>query len=149
VYVLFKESMATEIYLQQTILKKHMKMKKQLLLLGFICLAFLTRAQQTTIWSENFNTENLSNWTLIDADGDGLYFATTQMLGPNWEPIGTPFLYSLSYTQYMGMGNVFPDNWAITPAIDLSSVNPGETIKLNWAIVDSAYSWNPSPNNEI
>lgn len=123
-------------------------MKKKLLLLSFVCITFLVHAQQTTIWSENFDTENLSDWTLIDADGDGFNWQTIQMLGPNWQPIGTPFLSSNSYTQYNGIGNMFPDNWAITPAIDLSSVTPGETVKLNWAIVDSAYSWNPSPNNE-
>lgn len=123
-------------------------MKKKLLLLLFTCGILLSNAQVTTIWSENFDAENLSGWTLIDADGDEMNWGTTQMLDDNWQPIGTPFLYSLSYTQFMDIGNVFPDNWAITPAIDLTSLAIGSQINLNWAIVDSAYSWNPSPNNE-
>jgi hypothetical protein len=123
-------------------------MKKNLLLLLFTCGILLSNAQITTIWSENFDTEDLSEWTLIDADGDGFNWGTTQMLDDDWQPIGTPFFYSLSYTQYMDIGNVFPDNWAITPAIDLTSLATDSQIQLNWAIVDSAYSYNPSPNNE-
>lgn len=124
-------------------------MKNKLLLLSFVCTTLLAHAQlPTTIWSENFDTENISAWTLIDADGDGFKWITAQMLGPNFQPIGTPFLTSVSYTQYNNIGDVFPDNWAITPAIDLSSVSTGNVIQLQWAIVDSAYSWNPHPNNE-
>jgi len=125
-------------------------MKKSFLFLS-ILLFFLTAYSQhskTTIWSENFDSEDLSAWTLLDGDNDGFLFRTIQMLGPDFEPIGTPFLVSCSYTQFDNIGHVFPFNWAITPAIDLSSVSPGELIQLNWALVDSAYSWNPSPNNE-
>lgn len=123
-------------------------MKKKLLLLSFVCITFLANAQQTTIWSENFDTQNLSAWTIIDANGDGFIWQPMQMVGDDWQPIGTPYLHSTSYTQYNDIGNIFPDNWAITPLIDLSQVTPGDAIKLNWAIVDSAYSWNPHPNNE-
>jgi len=111
-------------------------------------MAMWTNAQITTIWSENFDEEDLSGWTLVDGDGDGWGFATAQMLDNNWSPIGTPFLYSLSYTQYDNIGDVFPDNWAITPLVDLSSVPVGSLVQLNWSIVDSTCTWNPSPNNE-
>lgn len=125
-------------------------MKKSFSLFCLLTLAFFGFAQQSklTIWSENFNTENLSAWTLIDGDGDGWNFYTSQLLGPDWQPIGTPFLRSVSFTQFDDIGHVFPDNWAITPAIDLSAVNASELIQLNWTLVGGESSFNPSPNNE-
>jgi hypothetical protein len=123
---------------------------KNFLLFAFTVAVSVVNAQQT-IWSENFDVEDLSAWTLIDGDRDGFNFGTTQMvefIDGGFTPIGTPFLYSMSYTQFDSIGNVFPDNWAITPQIQLGAVAEGEKITLSWAIVDSAYSWNPSPNNE-
>jgi len=128
---------------------KKKTMKKNLMLALLLWLSIITDIQSQTIWSDNFNDDNIDDWTLIDGDGDGFNFQTIQMLG-GWppSPIGTPFLSSTSYTQYNNIGNVFPDNWAITPAIDLTSVGPDKNVSLQWAIVDSATSWNPYPNNE-
>ena len=124
-------------------------MKKKLLLMCFVCATYFANAQQTIIWSENFNTENLSGWTLIDANGDGYKWGTSQNLGNDWQPIGTPFLYSLSYTQYLDLGNLYPDDWAITPAINLSAVNQGETINFSWYLNDTVSTpLTPFPNNE-
>lgn len=73
----------------------------------------------TYIYYEDFEDGDISAWTLIDANNDGL----------NWELVGEPGIktYSGSYVlmsaSYTDAGAVQPDNWAFTPAIELTSDN--------------------------
>ncbi|MBD3903265.1 hypothetical protein NAL32_02880 [Chryseobacterium sp. Ch-15] len=89
-------------------------MKKILSCFAVSLVAFFN-AQQTTIWSENFNTEDISAWTIINANGDTSEFgditwATSQFRNPDFSPMDTPFLYGGSYTTYHNMGHLNPDD---------------------------------------
>ncbi len=104
-------------------------MKKTLLLASLFVGGLFTTNAQTTIWSDDFNDEDISDWTLIDADGDGL----------NWGDI--PFVEDGSGNPSTAIGLVSrswqgepltPDNWAISPAVDLTSASG--TITLEWKV---------------
>ncbi|WP_163515893.1 T9SS-dependent choice-of-anchor J family protein [Gelidibacter japonicus] len=119
----------------------------------FILIITIGHSQQTTIWSEDFNDEDLSEWTIINANGDtnqwgDITWTTHQYLDENWLPIDTPFLYGPSFTMFQGTGHLNPDDWAITPPIDLTGITLGELIELRWALVNHPSGMTPSPNGE-
>lgn len=109
-------------------------MKKQLLLGAFLLGTLLTAKAQTTVWSDNFDDEDISNWTLIDSDGDEFNWSVAQLVDNGGQPVGTPVLRSMSWTSDPppdGTG-LNPDNWAISPVINLSTYTAGTLIQLNW-----------------
>lgn len=93
-------------------------MKK--LFLFFAMLLFgaagLLKAQETVLFSDDFESGNLNNWTLIDADGDG----------NNWEAVTPGFAdvqaYSGSYAAYSFSWNAnvvyTPDNYLVSPLVE-------------------------------
>src|SRR5690606_27061863 len=104
-------------------------MKKGLLLASLFLGGALLMNAQTTIWSEDFEAQDLSTWTIIDSDGDNknwgdMFFVPDQDDNPA-TAIG---LVSRSWQQVA----LTPDNWAISPAIDLTNVSG--TISLNWKV---------------
>jgi len=108
-------------------------MKKILLSVAFLGATFVgANAQQGVIWSdENFN----ETWSTIDADGDG----------QNWHFVngGTdadPDIWLRSFSYINGQGPVTPDNYIISPVIDLTGQT--ENITLTWKVAgqDPAYS---------
>lgn len=109
-------------------------MKKQLLFGALLFGSLLTVNAQTTVWSDNFNDEDISDWTLVDSDGDEFNWSAVQITDQNNEPVGTPVLRSFSWDPAPppnGTG-LNPDNWAISPVINLSAQTAGTLIKLNW-----------------
>lgn len=92
---------------------------------------------QTVIWSDDFNDEDISDWTLYDEDGDGNEWLVVQIQDDQGNPVNTPVLRSFSW---VNPSAVNPDNWAVSPAIDLSNYS-GEVI-LKWEVsaADAAYS---------
>jgi hypothetical protein len=111
-------------------------MKKTLLSILVIGTVVSTRAQ--TIFSENFNSEDITGWTLYDEDGDENDWRAVQFVDDNDEPSGTPVLASYSW-----LGSpLTPDNWAVTPAISLAGQNGSLPITLSWKVtgVDPDYS---------
>lgn len=80
-------------------------------------MAFIFCAKAQTFLSEGFESGNLpAGWTIIDSDGDG----------SNWYPIsnypdyahtGSGLITSASYASVP----LTPDNWLITPAINLTA----------------------------
>ncbi|MDG4945562.1 T9SS type A sorting domain-containing protein [Weeksellaceae bacterium KMM 9713] len=111
-------------------------MKKTLLSLSLIG-GMLFGYSQTTIWMDDFNDEDISDWTLVDADMDGYnwgdMFQVTDQFG---DPITPTSLISRSWQQ----APLTPDNWAISPAIDLSSVD-GNAISLEYITQVPAFEW--------
>src|SRR5690554_3068841 len=102
-------------------------MRKKLLLASLLFAGGLfTMNAQTTDWSDDFNDEDISDWTLIDSDGDGLQwgdmFYVTDIGG---QPVTATGLVSRSW---QGVP-LTPDNWAITPAIDLTGASGAITLK--------------------
>lgn len=90
---------------------------------------------QTTIWMDDFNDEDLSDWTLIDADMDGANWDIYQVTDQLGNPV-TPM--SLTSRSWQGVP-LTPDNWAISPAIDLSSASG--TITLQYITQVPAAAW--------
>lgn len=115
-------------------------MKKNLFYLVFIVCVSLNA--QNVIWSDDFDDEDASEWTFLDEDGDGFIWAVIQVVDENDNPVNSPGLRSASYinTGPASGEPLEPDNWAITPAIDLSEIL-GNTI-LKWDVwgTDEDYS---------
>lgn len=109
-------------------------MKKVLLLASMMLIPFFGSSQ--TYFSDNFNDENVSDWTRYDVDGDGNnwadYFAVNDQSGNPITPIS---LISRSWQQTP----LTPDNWIVSPAIDLSAAT-GSTL-LYWKVQCSASQW--------
>lgn len=110
-------------------------MKKSLLalLLGSV---FCANAQ-SVIWSDDFDDEDISDWTLIDADGDGRDWSAVQIQDNDGNPVGTPVLRSASWATIA----LTPDNWAISPMIDLSAYPDGSTVILDWSVMAIDADW--------
>ncbi|MDR1847140.1 MAG: choice-of-anchor J domain-containing protein [Bacteroidales bacterium] len=70
---------------------------------------------QTTVFSENFDSGIPSTWTMVDADGDGLNWATHSS-GRN----STSCASSASW-DYNTQLALTPDNWLISPQIAIPS----------------------------
>ena len=110
-------------------------MKKITLLLSLLLIGFTSHAQ-TTVWSDNFDDEDISDWTLTDSDGDlnnwGDIFAIGDQNGGFVTPVS---LISRSWQSVA----LTPDNWAVSPAIDLSGASG--TITVNWVTQVAAAAW--------
>lgn len=114
-------------------------MKKLLLSVAF--LSVIATNAQTVVWSENFDDLDISDWTLVDADGDSFDWEIVQFVDQVTElPIGTPQLQSASYSNQFEIA-LTPDNWAISPVIDLSAYSAGSTVTLNWLVQAVDASW--------
>src|SRR5690606_24701646 len=88
-------------------------MKKNLLALTMVAGMMAVNAQ-TTIWSDDFEDQDISDWTLLDEDGDGFNFIPYDpSIAQNGE---VNYMSSQSYD--FDAGALTPDNWAVSPAID-------------------------------
>jgi hypothetical protein len=112
-------------------------MKKTLLVLLFG--SIVSAHAQDVLWSDDFDDEDITDWTLVDVDGDGFDWGAVQIEDNDGNPVGTPVLRSASWNQVEGP--LTPNNWAIAPALDLSNYPAGSTITLNWSVmaIDAAY----------
>lgn len=105
---------------------------KKLLLLGLLFGALSVNAQ-TQIYFDDFEDGDISDWNLIDVDQDGY----------DWIPADM----SAASPAYKGMrsqswdatdGPLTPDNWAISPGIDIGT---GNEITLSWEVIARDPSW--------
>ena len=89
---------------------------------------------KTVPYYEDFENKNTvtDEWTFIDADGDGYQWATS--IGSLATFSGSGVLYSQSYVS--GVGPLTPDNWAFTPAIQLTAGNV-----ISFWVVGQDVSW--------
>lgn len=91
---------------------------------------------QVQVWQDNFNDEDISDWTLYDDDGDGLNWGDIfQVQNQAGTPVTPISLISRSWQQ----DALTPDNWAISPAIDIS--NAEGSLSLTWITQVAAASW--------
>ena len=67
--------------------------------------------------------EEPTEWTFVDADGDGNNWIWSEGSSQINVYEGASCIYSQSYIN--NVGAMTPDNWAISPAIDLSEVDDG------------------------
>ena len=87
-----------------------------------------------THYVDNFDDEDLSDWAFTDADTDTYNWGdqTTVATGTS------PGLVSRSWLSG-GIGALTPDNWAVSPAFDLTTATG--TILLDWTTLVAAFSW--------
>ena len=75
----------------------------------------------------------LSCWEIIDNDNDGFgWFYVDYDLNDDMVPDGNPMVASASWDDTAGALN--PDNWLISPLIDLTPYSSGDVIELSWDV---------------
>lgn len=111
---------------------------KKITLLALLFVASIGYSQ-TVIWEDDFNDEDISDWTLYDEDNDGLNWSVVQ-IEDDGQPVNTPVLRSASWNSLIGA--LTPDNYAVSPAIDLTGEDGTNTITLTWFVSasDAAYA---------
>ena len=87
--------------------------------------------QQTraTFFSEDFEGGALTGWTTIDNDGDGFNWDNSANIGSFTAHTGSYCATSASWDAGNSVA-LTPDNWLLSPAIDLSSASG--TVLLEW-----------------
>lgn len=114
-------------------------MKKTLLISGLLLGSLFTTNAQTVVWSDNFDDEDISDWTTIDADGDGFNWGDLFTVNDEDNVPVTPV--SLISRSWQG-DPLTPNNWVISPMINLSSyVSGSSTITLTWKVQAAAQTW--------
>lgn len=104
-------------------------MKKTLLTGAFLFCSLFAMNAQTVVWSDNFNDESISDWTLTDSDGDGKNWGDLfQISDQDQVPITPVSLISRSWEAGVALS---PNNWAVSPVINLSA-HAGKTITLSF-----------------
>ncbi|WP_170233931.1 T9SS-dependent choice-of-anchor J family protein [Bizionia myxarmorum] len=99
---------------------------KKITLLLIICLTFSFSAK-AQLFSDDFEDQDISDWTLLDEDGDGFNFKAydpsiaqnglnNYMSSESWDPTA---------------GALFPNNYVISPAID---VTDNIDLELNYLV---------------
>ena len=80
------------------------------------------------IWSDDLEDGSMADWTTYDEDGDGFNWSVASYASP----VSTSCLTSASWDGTQGA--LTPENWAVTPAIDLSAVTDATFLDFNaWA----------------
>lgn len=110
-------------------------MKKLLLIASFLAIPFLGSSQ--TYFSDNFNDQDVSDWTRHDVDGDALNWADIFTVNDNNGNPVTPV--SLISRSWQGGVARTPNNWIISPAINLTSAT-GQ-VYLYWKVKCAAAEW--------
>ena len=117
-------------------------MKKILLSVGVLLAAATASAQVYTASS----AADFATFASVDADGDTFEWGIYDLMTANGgSPVGTSFdaqgevLGSFSYDNATTTA-LTPDNWIISPAIDLSSLSSTATLSWGRASVDPAYA---------
>ncbi|SHJ12404.1 Por secretion system C-terminal sorting domain-containing protein [Mesonia phycicola] len=119
-------------------------MKKiTLLTVAFISAFSMSMNAQTTLFSDDFNDLDISDWTVYDEDGDTFNWSVVQIEDDAGAPVNTPVLRSASWTTD-GVSSIplTPDNYIVSPSIDLTAEDGTNTITLNWDVsaADAAYA---------
>lgn len=113
-------------------------MIKKLLFAGALALAFNSMNAQVQVWKDDFNDQDVSNWALYDEDGDGNDWFAVQSVDSAGNPSGSPVIRSNSYLN--NVGALTPDNWIVSPMVDLT--NASGTISLSWKVFATDPAWN-------
>lgn len=107
---------------------------KKFLLPCLMALGMSVSAQ--TYFSDNFNDQDVSDWTKYDVDGDGKNWGDIfQITDTNNNPVTPVSLISRSWQTTP----LTPNNWIVSPAINLTSAT-GQ-IDLFWKVQCAAASW--------
>lgn len=95
---------------------------KKILIFFVAIFATCLFAQAQVLLSESFDTGVLpAGWTTVDADGDGYNWDPTYAMGDLTPHSGASMIISQSYIG--GIGALTPDNWLISPQINIPSAS--------------------------
>ncbi len=112
-------------------------MIKKLFFASALLSCFAVSNAQVQIWQDNFNDEDISDWTLYDDDGDGNNWGDLfQIQNQAGVPVTPVSLISRSWQANVALT---PDNWAISPAINIAGA--GGTLTVSWITQVAAQSW--------
>lgn len=116
-------------------------MKKKLLVLLFIFI-YGAASAQFTIWEDDFDDSDVSDWTFIDEDGDGSGWRTRNniQIDENGAIVGGTYKILGDYSIELEYGQNLPGpqkNWAVAPAIDLSYY--AGSMELNLTVQKAIY----------
>lgn len=110
-------------------------MKKITLFFTMIAFTLVGYSQQT-VFFDDFTDDTYPGWIFYDVDDDGFNWGQINQIPNNDGGFVTPpSLISRSWQQVP----LTPDNWAVSPAIDLSDA--AGTITLNYPTQVAAQSW--------
>lgn len=87
-------------------------MKKVLLFVLAAMFAYTMNAQ--TLFSESFESGDLSSWTLTDSDGDGNNWTAITGYGSNTVAPQQGSYFVISQSWISGTGGISPDNWMVS-----------------------------------
>lgn len=108
---------------------------KKITLLAALFAVFAMNAQ-TIFFSDDFNDEDVSDWTRYDEDGDGNFIADLFVVeDADGNPVTPVSLISRSWQGFP----LTPDNWIVSPAIDLTTAS-GD-VQLTWKVQAAAATW--------
>lgn len=110
-------------------------MKKNLLKLAFLTLPLFGFSQ--TYFSDDFNDEDVSDWTRYDEDGDGIQWGDLfEIQDSGGNPVTPVSLISRSWQAGEALT---PDNWIVSKPIDLTAAT-GQ-VYLYWKVQAAAAEW--------
>ena len=104
-------------------------MKK--LLLSLLILGGLNAHAQTTLFLDDFEDGTITDWTLVDSDGDTFNWVAVNMTV-------APIYKGMRSASWITTGALTPDNWAFTPGIDTGF---GGQLTLSWDVVGRDPAW--------
>jgi len=109
---------------------------KKITLMLFALIASFTMTGQNEIFLDDFEDDTFPGWEFIDSDGDENNWGDIGIIeDTNGVAVTPPSLISRSWQG----APLFPDNWAISPAIDLS--NASGSIDLEYVTQVAAQAW--------
>ncbi|MDX1446877.1 choice-of-anchor J domain-containing protein, partial [Lishizhenia sp.] len=104
-------------------------MKRSLLTLGLTAFA-LGASAQTVYFEEDFEANGISNWTNVDADGDGNLWEDANLSGGGKAALSRSWQNNVAFD---------PDNWLISSAIDLTSASGNVFFTMDALNADGSY----------
>lgn len=88
-------------------------------------------------FQDDFNDGDISDWTLVDGDGDTFDWNAVEL--PNAASDTVKAVRSSSYLNQVGP--LTPDNYMISSAVDLSAEDGSTTLTLSWDVAGVDPSW--------
>lgn len=122
---------------------------KKIILLGMFTIVSAISSAQVTVWEDDFNDADVSDWTFFDGDEDGISWIAhknividetgTALVDGNFSVLGN---YLINVNPPYEFNVRLIDNWAITPAVNLSQHAGKKTelvLKAQTTILDGNY----------
>lgn len=109
-------------------------MKNFTYLLFLVCFSFGLNAQ--VYFSDDFSDLDISDWTIYDADGDSYSWDVGDWSFDGTLPEFSESLFSRSWIS--GVGGLNPNNYAVSPAIDLSGASTGLQLEYTYGTPQAA-----------